>query len=158
MRTIQEINKEIVKLQEQQNVLYEKEKELSRELREVEKQTIVQLNGYVKFGNGLAYVENQYQHNSIITIEGMFIETFDEIKRSTGEYVRYNNGSARLIVSFDAKKMHLDEFSERTTGEEKDIYNITYEEFETESKKIQEDFESMMSIWHWLLTSVTMRD
>lgn len=156
MRTIQEINEEMKRLQDEKSTLYKKESELYRELRDAEKQELVELNGYVKFGDGLAYVESQWQRDGMMTIEGMFIETVDEIKRSSGEKVRYNSGSARLSVSFDEKKMTLDEFRERTTGEEKDIYNITFEEFEAESKKIREDFECKMSIWSWLLTSYTI--
>ncbi len=58
MRTIQEINEEMKRLQEEKSALYKKESELYRELRDAEKQELVELKGYVKFGDGLAYVES----------------------------------------------------------------------------------------------------
>ena len=161
MRTLEEIIEERAKLAKDIKALNDKDNELYRELRDVEKTELKQFEGScIKIGEDIMYVRNQYLKDDIIELKGIIISVIDEMERLYHEsYELKGRGRISLNVIVDKPiEIPLKDFKERTTGEFKDIYEIDYEQFEEERKNICDNFSYNTSLFSWLNMTITHRD
>ena len=162
MRTLEEVIEEKKKLDEEISKLHDKSNKLYREMRDIEQSELKQFEGKcIKFGeDSIIYVKHQYLNDDIIQLNGIrfgIVSNIEYIHIESSEYNSKGNVSLSVDVDIDIK-IPLKEFKERTTGDYKDIYEIDYQEFNDECRKLLDNFSSNLSIFSWINLTQTFRD
>lgn len=161
MKPIEEIVEERKKLAEEIKVLRDKDNELYRELRELERSELKHFDGRcIKIGRGLMYVKTQDLNNDVVELKGILINIVDKMKTfyyESSAMTGQGTLSFNIIVD-EPVNIPLEEFKTRTTGNNKDIYEIEYKKFEETRDKIAEEFKECTSIFRWINFSQTFRD
>ena len=157
---LDEILKKRAELQEKMKTLRDEDNKLYWEQRELEKSELVNLGAYAKIGNNIMYIHRQSLEDSIMILKGILFEIIDEREYNSLECYEYlYTGEISYKISGNVTiGIPVDEFRERTTGEDKDIIPLTYEQFDDELRKFKEGLESQCSIFSWVRTCVTFRD
>ena len=157
---LDEILKKRAELQEKMKTLRDEDNKLYWKQRELEKGELVNLGAYAKIGNNIMYIHRQSLEDSIMILKGILFEIIDERECISSERYEYlYTGEISYKISGNVTiEIPIDEFRERTTGEDKDIIPLTYEQFDDELRKFKEDLESQCSIFSWIRTCITFRD
>ena len=151
MRTIEEINKDLAAIQEEERKLFDKSSKLIHELKEVERSELKQFAGKnIRFGKGnLMYVDEQMVIGDFVVLKGLIICVDDRRKIDTGRV--YGEFSATGSINFDIKmdeiKFAIDEFKDRTLSVGGDIEEIGFKDFTEEINRIVNKFSEVTSIW-----------
>ena len=153
MRTIEEINKDLAAIQEEERKLFDKSSKLMRELKEAERSELKQFAGKnIRFGKeNIMCVDEQMVIGGFVVLKGLIICVDDRRKIDTGR--AYGEFSATGSINFDIKmgemKFAIDEFKDRTLSTGGDIEEIGFKDFMEEMNRLVNKFSEVTSIWGW---------
>ena len=153
MRTIEEINKELEAVREEENKLFRKTLDLIHERTEVERTELKQFGGkYIKFNKeDLMYVDNQTVLDNFVVLTGLIICVDDSRKYNQGQtYGEFDAaGSVNFNVRMGELSLTLDSFKDRTLSGTGDIKELDINEFMDETKRLVDKFSDATCIWGW---------
>lgn len=156
MREIKEIQAEIDKLNQQQDVISKKRYELYREIREVEKLELKNLE------NKYIHCMTDYGDTVMCVFKQMLFGNKVEI---TGPRVIYSNApygddvrdrQVRVYCDYTSVSYDIDDFKEKTTGEHPVIEEITLDEYNEYLEQFASEIRYSGSPTAYIQTSTTI--
>lgn len=153
MRTIEEINKELEAVREEENRLLRKARDLIHERTEAERAELKQFGGkYIKFNKeDLMYVDKQMVMDDFVVLTGLIICVDDSRKYNQGQtYGEFDaTGSVNFNIRMGELNLTLDSFKDRTLSGTGDIKELDINEFMDEAKRLVDKFSDATCIWGW---------
>lgn len=153
MRTIEEINKELEAVREEENKLFRKTMDLIHERTEAERAELKQFDGkYIRLNKeDLMWVDKQTVLDDFVVLSGLIICVDDNRKYDWGQvYGEFNaTGSVNFNVRMGELKLTLDTFKDRTLSDTGDIKELDIKEFMDEAKRLVDKFSDATYIWGW---------
>jgi hypothetical protein len=153
MRTIEEINKELEAVREEENKLFRKTMDLIHERTEAERAELKQFDGkYIRLNKeDLMWVDKQTVLDDFVVLSGLIICVDDNRKYDWGQvYGEFKaTGSVNFNVRMGELKLTLDSFKDRTLSGTGDIKELDINEFMDEAKRLVDKFSDATCIWGW---------
>ena len=153
MRTIEEINKELEAVREEENKLFKKTMDLIHERTEAERAELKQFDGkYIRLNKeDLMWVDKQTVLDDFVVLSGLIICVDDNRKYDWGQvYGEFKaTGSVNFNVRMGELKLTLDTFKDRTLSDTGDIKELDINEFMDETKRLVDKFSDATCIWGW---------
>lgn len=153
MRTIEEINKELEAVREEENKLFRKTMDLIHERTEAERAELKQFDGkYIRLNKeDLMWVDKQTVLDDFVVLSGLIICVDDNRKYDWGQvYGEFKaTGSVNFNVRMGELKLTLDTFKDRTLSDTGDIKELDINEFMDETKRLVDKFSDATCIWGW---------